>query len=76
MDYLGGDEGDRIVSTGSVERDLLAITSVHPMRRAAVGSFLERAGASWSLVERLEAEGELVQEQDRGQIFYLRGRRW
>ncbi len=72
VEYLIGDEGNAFASTGDVEKDLLGITAVHPMRREAVELFLSRAGASWDVVDRLVAGGALVEAQHAGQLFYLR----
>jgi wyosine [tRNA(Phe)-imidazoG37] synthetase (radical SAM superfamily) len=72
VEYLIGYEGDAFACTGDAERDLLSITSVHPMRREAVDEFLVRAGANWSLVERLMAQDQLVETGYEGRCFYLR----
>ena len=39
-------EGDTFFSGGRVDEDLLAITSVHPMRADAVEALLTRRGAT------------------------------
>jgi wyosine [tRNA(Phe)-imidazoG37] synthetase (radical SAM superfamily) len=72
VEYLIGYEGNRFALTGDVEKDLLSITAVHPMREDAVSSFLARAGAAWSAVQRLVAEGELVEAEHGDHTFYLR----
>lgn len=65
-------EGDSFTFTSNVEKDLLGITAVHPMRDSAVRMFVSRAGASWSVVERLLAKGKLVKTTYDGHTFYLR----
>jgi wyosine [tRNA(Phe)-imidazoG37] synthetase (radical SAM superfamily) len=72
VEYLIGYEGNAFAFTGDVERDLLSITAVHPMRREAVSDFLARAGADWSLVRRLIAQGQLVETTYAGRSFYMR----
>lgn len=72
LELLIGYEGDEFGSTGDPERDLLAITSVHPMREDALRRFIQKAEAGWDLVERLEAEGELKAVIFAGKRFYLR----
>jgi len=72
VEYLIGYEGNAFAFTGNVEQDLLSITSVHPMRQDAVSDYLARADAAWSVIERLVAEGELVETEHDGHIFYLR----
>jgi wyosine [tRNA(Phe)-imidazoG37] synthetase (radical SAM superfamily) len=58
--------------TGSVRDDLLATTSVHPMREDEVHAFLEKAGAKWPVVEELVRLGELKSVEHRGRRFYVR----
>ena len=72
VEYLIGYEGNAFAFTGDVEKDLLGITAVQPMRREAVEILLSRAGASWEVVDRLVAGGALVEAQHAGHRFYLR----
>jgi wyosine [tRNA(Phe)-imidazoG37] synthetase (radical SAM superfamily) len=72
LELLTGYEGNAFVSTGNAAADLLAITSVHPMREEAVREFLANAGAAWPLVERLIGERELMQTEYEGRKFYVR----
>jgi wyosine [tRNA(Phe)-imidazoG37] synthetase (radical SAM superfamily) len=71
-EYLIGYEGNAFATTGEVVSDLLGITSVHPMREDAVGELLSRAGAAWSLVDRLVAEGSLVKVEYNDASFFVR----
>jgi wyosine [tRNA(Phe)-imidazoG37] synthetase (radical SAM superfamily) len=72
VEYLIGYEGNAFACTGDVERGLLSITAVHPMREDAVKDYLARAGAGWPVVQRLVAQGELVEVEHGGHAFYLR----
>jgi wyosine [tRNA(Phe)-imidazoG37] synthetase (radical SAM superfamily) len=72
VEYLIGYEGNAFAFTGDVEKDLLSITAVHPMREEAVGDLLARAGSEWGVVQRLVAEGELVEAEYGDHTFYLR----
>jgi wyosine [tRNA(Phe)-imidazoG37] synthetase (radical SAM superfamily) len=78
VEYLIGYEGNAFASTGDVERDLLSITAVHPMREDAVDAFLVRAQseqlakADWTVVRRLVAQDHLVETEYGGHRFYLR----
>jgi len=72
VEYLIGYEGNAFAFTGDVEEDLLSITSVHPMRESAVRELLKKAGADWSVVHQLIAQGKLVETEYAGQKFYLR----
>jgi len=72
VEYLIGYEGGAFAFMGNVEEDLLSITAVHPMREDAVSAFLARAGANWSVVERLIERGQIVPAVYRGNTFYQR----
>ena len=72
VEYLIGYEGDAFAFTGDIQKDLLSITAVHPMRREAVDALLAKAGASWAVVENLQAQGELAEVRHDGHLFYLR----
>jgi len=72
VEYLTGYEGNTFFSGGRVDDDLLAITSVHPMRADAVDALLARRGANHSVVQRLVDKGELVEVEHGGQMFLTR----
>jgi wyosine [tRNA(Phe)-imidazoG37] synthetase (radical SAM superfamily) len=72
LEYLTGYEGDAFASTGNVKEDLLSITAVHPMREAAVGSLLKRAGADWTIVHQLVANNQIIEAQYGGHKYYVR----
>jgi wyosine [tRNA(Phe)-imidazoG37] synthetase (radical SAM superfamily) len=78
VEYLIGYEGNAFASTGDVERDLLSITAVHPMREDAVDEFLaqaqpaQSAEANWTVIRRLVAQDQLVEMEYEGHRFYLR----
>lgn len=72
VEYLIGYEGDSFAFTGDIQKDILSITAVHPMRREAVDALLVKAGASWDVVDRLLAHGELAEVRHDGHVFYLR----
>ncbi len=55
---------------GDMEKDLLSITAVHPMRQEAVSDFLARAGTDWSLVRRLIAQGHSWRELRRAELHH------
>jgi wyosine [tRNA(Phe)-imidazoG37] synthetase (radical SAM superfamily) len=72
-ELLIGYEGDEFSSTGDLQQDLLSITSVHPMRKEAVESFVDRApNGSWSDVEQLIKDDRLVMSFHEGHIYYVR----
>jgi len=72
VEYLIGYEGDAFAFTGDIEKDILSITAVHPMREEAVRTMLSQAGSSWEVVDRLKAQGDLTKTKYDGHIFYLR----
>jgi len=72
VELLLGYEGNLFDFTGDVERDLLSITAVHPMREEAVERFLRQAGRNWDVIQRLIDAGQLVQTEYGGHKFYLR----
>ena len=72
VEYLIGYEGNAFAFTGRVVDDLLSITAVHPMRAAAVGEFLARGGADWSVVRALVSQGQLVEMAYKGSKYYMR----
>ncbi len=72
VELLAGYEGDAFASSGDVKRDLLSITSVHPMRESAVLRTLEAAGEEWEVVVELLKAGELVEVSHGSHRYYLR----
>ena len=72
VEFLIGYEGDAFAFTGDVEKDLLSITAVHPMRKEAVTEFLQKADADWSVVDQLIDRGLMVQKTFQGHTFYTR----
>ncbi|MGD8329306.1 MAG: radical SAM protein [Acidobacteriota bacterium] len=72
VEYLIGDEGTHFSGTGDIEEELLAITSVHPMREHQVRDLVRKAGADWSAVQGLVERGLLQVTRYRGARFYVR----
>ena len=73
VENLIGYEGNEFAASGDAREDLLGITAVHPMRREAVDEILRRDGASESELRDLIAEGEVVEVEFAGNLFYVRG---
>ena len=72
VELITGYEGNAFASTGNIAEDLLAITSVHPMREEAVRVLLAKTGEDWEQVTQLINKGQLIQTEYDGQIFYVR----
>jgi len=58
--------------SGDIEKDLLSITSVHPLREKAIVELLKKANADYSIVEKLVKEGKLAVVEFGGEKFYIR----
>jgi wyosine [tRNA(Phe)-imidazoG37] synthetase (radical SAM superfamily) len=72
VEYLIDYEGDDVGYSGEIERDLLSIASVHPLKFESVKKLLEKADASWSVVEHLLAQEKLREVEYAGAKFYIR----
>lgn len=71
VELLAGFEGSDFF-TGDLFNDILAITSVHPMREDAIREVLTRRGESWEPVDSLVREGKLLELEHEGHHFYIR----
>jgi wyosine [tRNA(Phe)-imidazoG37] synthetase (radical SAM superfamily) len=72
VELLTGHEGEDFAFGGDLERELLAITAVHPLRQSALEALLAKAGADWALVASLLQNGRLRQVAYAGDNFYVR----
>jgi wyosine [tRNA(Phe)-imidazoG37] synthetase (radical SAM superfamily) len=72
LELLTEYEGNAFASTGNLVDDILAITSVHPMREEAVREMLGKAGETWSLIEGMLADHRLIQTTYKGHKYYMR----
>ncbi len=72
VELLTGYEGNAFASSGDLKQDLLAITAVHPMRKEAVQTLLNKTKTSWNIVRDLIEQNELWEIEYNGNTFYLR----
>lgn len=72
VELIIGYEGNAFSFTGDIRKDILNITSVHPMRLEAINAFLHQTIADWTIIEKMLENGELVQTEYEGQIFFMR----
>ena len=72
VELLTGYEGNAFSFTGDVRQDILNITAVHPMRRDAVDEILEKAKADPKIIAQMLQNGEIIQSQFEGHIFFMR----
>ncbi len=66
VEYLIEFEGGDFSISGDIEKDILSITSVHPIREDALSVDAK------SVVDRLIREGKIVEVEYQGKLFYLR----
>jgi wyosine [tRNA(Phe)-imidazoG37] synthetase (radical SAM superfamily) len=59
-------------NTGDAMGDILAITSVHPMRGDSLHRFLEKAGETWRIVDELLESGSITVQEFGGIRFFRR----
>jgi wyosine [tRNA(Phe)-imidazoG37] synthetase (radical SAM superfamily) len=72
VEYLIADEGTDFGGCGGAEKELLAITAVHPLREHQVQEILRRARSDWSIVHDLITRGLLRETEYQGTRFYVR----
>ena len=72
VELLTGYEGNAFASSGDPVMDLLAITAVHPMRKEAVQTLLEKTKTNWCIVRELIEQNKLREIEYNGNTFYLR----
>ncbi len=72
VELLTGYEGNAFSFSGNARKDILSITSVHPMREDAVASLLKKSAEHWSLIDNMVSEKELIRTQFNGKTFFLR----
>ncbi|HRY29932.1 MAG TPA: radical SAM protein [Elusimicrobiota bacterium] len=68
----GHEEDSPLAYTGDVERDVLDMAAVHPVREDQLRGYLERAGKDWDLIVRLLDAGQLLEKTHDGKKFYLK----
>jgi wyosine [tRNA(Phe)-imidazoG37] synthetase (radical SAM superfamily) len=65
-------EGDAFAFSGDLRRDILAITSVHPLRESAMRALVNKSGGNMAEVAALVSDGELKAVNYAGKVFYVR----
>ena len=71
-EYLIGYEGNKFSSTGDLEKDLLNITAVHPLKKEAVAELIKKTGSDWKTVENLIVDNKIIESEYNGEKYYLR----
>jgi wyosine [tRNA(Phe)-imidazoG37] synthetase (radical SAM superfamily) len=69
-ELLVHDEGVEFTFTSDVEKELLSILAVHPMRMDAVNRFLNKSDSKWDVIENMITENK-IKEVTYGQNAYF-----
>ncbi|MCK4754916.1 MAG: radical SAM protein [Calditrichia bacterium] len=72
VEYLIDYEGNDFGYSGEIEKDLLNITAVHPLRSESVQELLRKAKADWKVIENLIYQEKLTEVEYEGSKFYMR----
>ena len=72
VELLTGGEGSDFTYSSDVEKELLDILAVHPMKKEAVEIFLNKAGANWSLIKELINKNILREVQYSAATFIIK----
>jgi wyosine [tRNA(Phe)-imidazoG37] synthetase (radical SAM superfamily) len=72
VELLGKFEGVDFAISENVEEDILAITSVHPMREDVIKELLNKANISFDIIEKMVDEGKLIKLEYNGRVFYMK----
>jgi len=72
VELLTGSEGNDFTYSSDVEKELLGILSVHPMRKDAVDIYLAKANSDWYLIEKLISKNILREVQYSGDSFLIK----
>ncbi|MBN1408702.1 MAG: radical SAM protein [Calditrichaceae bacterium] len=72
IELLTGYEGNAFSSTGDLRKDMLSITSVHPMREDAVERMLSDYNENYQFIEQMIKNNELIKSDYKNHTFYLR----
>ncbi len=65
-------EGNEFSVSNNVEKSLLSIMAVHPMRRDAVEKYLEKSNSKWTTIKKLIEDNKVQELFYDGNIFYKR----
>jgi wyosine [tRNA(Phe)-imidazoG37] synthetase (radical SAM superfamily) len=72
VEFLTGSEVGEFYSTGDFEKDVLSITSVHPIRDDFMDRFLKKYGKNYEIIERMIEEKKIVKVLFNDHYFFLR----
>lgn len=73
VEYLINYEGNQITNTEKdVTKDILDITSVHPLRENAIRKILHQAKTDENLINELVVKNQIIKAHYLGETFYVR----
>jgi len=72
VELVTNNEGTDFTYSSDVEKELLSILAVHPMRKDAVEEFLSRSKSSWNLIDNLIKKRELKEVTYSGKTFFIK----
>ncbi len=72
VEFLISNEGTDFTNLGDTEKELLSITSVHPMRKDAVEEFLDKADLDWSLIEEMIKLNKMREVKYSDEKYYIK----
>jgi wyosine [tRNA(Phe)-imidazoG37] synthetase (radical SAM superfamily) len=70
-ELLVSDEGVEFTFTSDVEKELLSILAVHPMRTDAVKRFLKKSGSKWDVIENMVKENKIREVTYRQNSYFV-----
>lgn len=72
VEMVGGDEEDSFFFTGDIVKDVLSITSVHPIREDVIARLLTDRNCDWDIIEGLLKQGVLESYNYENKRFYVK----
>ncbi len=72
VELITGYEGNAFSATGDSLKDILSITTVHPMREDAVHQLIARNGDAVQLLDQLIENHKILQSEYHGYRYYMR----
>lgn len=72
VELLTGSEGSDFTYSSNIEKELLGILAVHPMRKDAVEIYLAKANSGWYLIENLINSRVLKEVKYFGNTFFIK----
>lgn len=64
-------EGDEFTYTSDVEKELLSILAVHPMRTDSVKNYLAKSNSEWSVIENLIHDNKIKEVVYNNKFYFI-----